>query len=186
MPHPPPPMAADTHVYYWLPTRLPEGGLPKFDAWKALSFMRRARFLCDNQSVARRLLAQQRLNGSEAKLLMLIVEGVVNYLFRLHKSSPQAPSPSRAAELLGVRYIFFDFLLCLIQLFGPAANPKKWFPRVVEEVPTDNRPSSWRKEAEPMGGLAKRWNRPLSLCLKHKCWLLLVPHVTTLQEALRT
>ncbi|KAL8450149.1 hypothetical protein Emag_003393 [Eimeria magna] len=135
--HPPPPMAADTHVYYRLPYELPQGGFRHFDADYAFFSTRRARYFCDNMAVARRLLAKKSLSEGEAQLLISLGERFVNYLLCLHQSSANEVSPFRACELLGVRYMCFDFLISLIQLFGPAANPQAWFPEIVDKVPTD-------------------------------------------------
>ncbi|KAL8454206.1 hypothetical protein Emed_000464 [Eimeria media] len=135
--HPPPAMAAGTHVYYRLPHTVPEGGLRPFDANVAFFSSRRARFLCDNMAVIRRLYRKSSLNETESQLLISLGERVVNYLFCLHQASPNEVSPFRACELLGVRYMCFDFLVSLIQLFGPAANPQAWFPQIVAKIPTD-------------------------------------------------
>ncbi|KAL8434388.1 hypothetical protein ACSSS7_003214 [Eimeria intestinalis] len=152
IPHPPLPMPADTDMYYHLPANVPTSGFPQFDADRALFCPRKARRLCDNLAVARRLLAQQSLDSNEARLLMLLGERLTKYLLSFHKSHLNRVPPFRACESLGVRYLCFDFLVSLIQLFGPAANPQAWFPQLVEEIPTE-----YTRVLGPKGGRGKHF-----------------------------
>ncbi|KAL8435293.1 hypothetical protein Efla_002548 [Eimeria flavescens] len=134
--HPAAATSLEFHLYYRLPV-LEEGELEAaFDVsliYGGGSFCKNAfRTLCH----MRDLLAEPRLSISQAKELLVEAGLLANWLLTGHTTGFQGKPVCRAFEMLGIRYLYLEAIVCAKRVLGPAMKAEQWWFDFVKHIPT--------------------------------------------------
>ncbi|KAL8438857.1 hypothetical protein Efla_000775 [Eimeria flavescens] len=141
IPHPTPEVSPCTHPYFRLPSVHPDAIQTEFSAESAFSHYR-CKCVSSRLHRLREVLLERVLTKRDVDVVVRTAELIVNYLAGTQRRPLGGQSPTRATEMLGLRFLCFDVLVSLVQLLGPAMNPQTWFPQLVEMIPTEYRPPS--------------------------------------------
>ncbi|KAL8432669.1 hypothetical protein Efla_001064 [Eimeria flavescens] len=135
--HPPPQTPRSMHAFYRLPTLLPGIIQRGFSASDVLSPFTRARSISECLKSYRIMMLKDILKPDQTQHLIFVAEHIVRFLLRRQTRSALPYYPADAADMLGRRFLCFEALLCMTQLFGPAMNPHAWWDRLMNLVPSD-------------------------------------------------